>query len=184
MKERAGRILFCFLLLLAGIVWCPRSSAAPWVVQPGEENVTLINDRSLTWPISSALSPRLVAGDFNGDGHEDLAIEMVLPSPERVGVDLFLGPFGKEAFFSSRSDMQVDFSRDASHVDLPRLLMADINKDGKDDLILGRAMASSSRGQIDILFGRSIPEENVPLDAKAPDLRILGKPGTDRKSVV
>lgn len=165
--------MFGFLFVI-GSTFFTHSGAALTVIGSGEENVTLLNDQypAALWGYKS---PTVSAGDFNGDGYADVfvLIESSLNGIKPV-VEMFLGPFESPSKFSTKSAMTISgLSSEGFTGSLSQGLLADLNVDGKDDLILRRSAHS-----LDILFGHGSPFDNIDLDQETPDIRILGKPNS------
>ena len=121
------------------------------------------------WAVSSA-------GDFNGDGINDLLIGATNPGDNRNGID---GEsyviFGKEGGFSSTIDLSDIGLNDGLKIisdDLNNLGYSvsdagDINKDGIDDLIIGAPYADpngNNSGSSYVIYGRRIDTENPITD--------------------
>jgi Domain of unknown function (DUF4114)/FG-GAP repeat len=115
------------------------------------------------------------AGDFNGDGINDLLIGATNPSDNENGID---GEsyviFGKRGF-SSTIDLSNIGLNDGLKIisDYPNNLgysvsdAGDINQDGKDDLIIGAPYADTNgnnSGSSYVIYGRRIDTENPITD--------------------
>ncbi|MFD8339674.1 FG-GAP and VCBS repeat-containing protein [Streptomyces solisilvae] len=88
----------------------------------------------------------IAGGDFNGDGHADLADVVTTgegPDDEKTGVRVRLGPFTRDG-----KDAGSSFS-DTGRFDAPTSLTAgDITGDGKDDLVSTHAFEEMSQSSL------------------------------------
>ncbi|MBI0382040.1 VCBS repeat-containing protein, partial [Streptomyces albiflaviniger] len=104
----------------------------------------------------------ITGGDFNGDGHADLADVVTTgegPDDEKTGVRVRLGPFTRDG-----KDAGGSFS-DTGRFDAPTSLTAgDITGDGKDDLVSTHAFEEMSQSS---LFFKG---DDKGLSQKAADL--------------
>ncbi|MBL1111377.1 FG-GAP repeat protein [Streptomyces sp. 110] len=104
----------------------------------------------------------IAGGDFNGDGHADLADVVTTgegPDDEKTGVRVRLGPFTRDG-----KDAGSSFS-DTGRFDAPTSLTAgDITGDGKDDLVSTHAFEEMSQSS---LFFKG---DDKGLSQKAADL--------------
>jgi len=115
------------------------------------------------------------AGDFNGDGINDLLIGATNPSDNENGID---GEsyviFGKRGFSSTidlsnigLNDGLKIISDDPNNLGYSVSDAGDINKDGIDDLIIGAPYADpngNSSGSSYVIYGRRIDTENPITD--------------------
>ncbi len=127
-------------------------------------------DSSLSPPVifQSEQSVRTVAaGDFDGDGHRDLAIASNGPDKKRLA---FLKGNGDGTFESPR------FSGYAHHIS--HLAAADFNGDGRDELVLAGLAANSARSRLARLeFNNEVQKLRVTTSRPVPgfvqDIAIL-----------
>jgi hypothetical protein len=123
---------------------------------------------AIIWGVSSGdvWGEELFGGDFNGDGYGDVligaltsdglegfnsgALALILGSPALPGARIELAgpPAGTTIFYGRRNSIAGDTA-----------MLIDINRDGKDDLIIGSPqgapMSRVNAGIVDIFFGTS-----------------------------
>ncbi len=100
----------------------------------------------------SLFGSSLSGGDFNGDGHADLAVG----APGNSSVRLFMGGVGLAAFGASVNFSGLPDTRFGHSVSLD----GDLNGDGLDDLTVGAPLANASAGASYSFFGRSSPVDD------------------------
>ncbi|MBK8576168.1 MAG: FG-GAP repeat protein [Elusimicrobia bacterium] len=166
----ANRFVFFALLF-----W-PVSGMAVIYIQPNEANGTLFNDSFRNEAVASR-GEALSVGDFNGDGRDDVAILMEVSSTRR-SIELFFGPYEKEAGFLTIPHCTLFLEGSGRDLDLPSKKMADLNGDGRDDLAVYRNDADTPIPQIQIVFGEEKPSAIKNLDPGDSAFKILGLPGT------
>ena len=118
----------------------------------------------------------MTVGDFNGDGLDDVAIVMEVSSTTR-SIELFLAPFEKENTFTAKSTMTIHSEDPDRLLRLPSIKMADLNKDGREDLALSLLDGSSGREIIGVYFGLMDPPPMINLDLDMADITLLGPVG-------
>jgi hypothetical protein len=135
---------------------------------PGQGGFTYFagkGDGTFQTPVTNLLpdSPAgLAAGDFNGDGKLDLAILFSLENGSSTdSVTLYLGD-GDGSF---RTGATYAIGPNASW-----LVVGDVNKDGKPDLVIANSGSSSELGNITVLLGNGdgtfkVVPNKVPLNA-------------------
>lgn len=131
----------------AGIVLLGRGSALGLDIGLlGASGVSLINRRVDARTFGAALTPSgrfgatLVAGDFNGDGHRDLAIG----APGQNQVFVMLSPSGPHVTLSGTGGFG------------SALAAADFDGDGRDDLAVGAPTALRNGGQGNVAAGQVV----------------------------
>ena len=115
-----------------------------------------------------------VLGDFNGDGRVDLAIGAgegtlwnLLGSRGRTYVFLGKGTWPRSLEVEAESDFRVDGVRPNVYAQQIFFLFADLNGDGRDDLVLAasRGPAKEDAGEVNIFFGGGNRKGPFPLTA-------------------
>ncbi|MBK8869964.1 MAG: FG-GAP repeat protein [Elusimicrobia bacterium] len=109
-------------------------------------------------------------GDFDGDGHRDLAISLD-PGTNRAEIHIVRGPLPHLSRLETVISMTI-FSRFTNHY-YAIVSVGDVNGDGKDDLLIGNNVLSEP-GSVDIVFGRENLSGTLDLDLSAADLTIWG----------
>jgi hypothetical protein len=122
------------------------------------------------------LTPLAIA-DVNGDGANDLVfIEEKAGIP--AGVSILLGPFSEGQVIdlgSQRPDITITTA--AAQPLSATALVADMNGDGIDDLVIGRPSAGrhgAGSGEVDIILGSRALKPGAQLSLDLPDAVILG----------
>jgi hypothetical protein len=154
-KVRKAKRRAVFLLLAAS------ASAGTIIPLPGGEDVVLIDDQFVR--TQTYLPPVFATGDFNGDGHDDLAVG--LSGVQTGEVDVFLGGPG----FSSGRFSERSILRAICPGMVTSLVMADVNADGRKDLGVGTERA----GEAHVMFGFAGPGREVDLRVSTADIKIL-----------
>jgi hypothetical protein len=142
--------------------------------QPNDGNVRLDNDIHRSTDVIGIMS--LASGDFDGDGLDDVALCMKPYAGHRT-IEIFLAPFEANAIFSAKKSLSIRYAISGSLFDLwegPSLALADLNRDGKADLVIGRQNHDSGLAQVDIVIGRENPTGEIDLDQTVPNGRIYG----------
>ncbi|MBP9127899.1 MAG: FG-GAP repeat protein, partial [Elusimicrobia bacterium] len=146
------------ILQVVALVFCPILSAAPLIFQPNDGNVRLLNDVRRSTAIVNG-NTTLTTGDFDGDGLDDVAV-CARPYGGVRTVDLFLAPFEPDGFYSTKKTMEIRYALSGDLTTLfvpPSLAMADLNDDGKADLIVGRQDFTTGLAEVAIVFGKKNP---------------------------
>jgi hypothetical protein len=152
-------------LILGAILLASRTPcrAVDTVLESGDRDVTIRLDRtSIGLPARLAL--RLGAGDFNGDGRDDLAVA------SRNDAASFLdlipgGDWPRDGLLTERSSLC--FHLPLGSVDAPLPFFADVNGDGRDDLLV-----QASTGAVSLYWGRADVSGVIDAIGAPPDLRI------------
>ncbi|MBL0059679.1 MAG: FG-GAP repeat protein [Elusimicrobia bacterium] len=154
------------------MIFFPLSARAIVNVQSGEENVDIFNDR---FPTSAYWTPAvLAAGDFNGDGRDDVAVSLPRTNYQHE-ISLFFGGSSGKTLFSADEDLRILANYYIFNSD--SLGFADLDGDGKKELVIGNSQnATSDRGEIHIIRGSMAPPSVMDLNTTPGDLVILGKP--------
>ncbi|MBK8575941.1 MAG: VCBS repeat-containing protein [Elusimicrobia bacterium] len=135
----------------------------------------IVNDRFATWMISALGYTNIVDGDFDGDGHMDLAIVAKSATDGHTEVNLFLGQHSNPpSSFSTNAHLRV-FVNSSFHVPIE---MVDVNLDHKEDLVLGDWEKHGDKGQVSIILGEKGVTRTVDMTNTLPDVQIIGEPGS------
>jgi hypothetical protein len=143
-----------------------------------EESIPVPEAVNSLAPAASAvfLTPLAIA-DVNGDGANDLIfIEDKAGIP--AAVSILLGPFSQGEVIdlgSRRPDITITTS--APQPLSATAVVADVNGDGVDDLLIGRPGAGrhgAGSGELDIILGSQALRPGVQLSLDSPDAVILG----------
>ena len=177
----------------------PTAGATPSGSPPAniQRVIDLANDKPLSviWGIDAGDFrndlPQLVSGDFNGDGKDDLLMGARFADGPQNGredsgeayvvfgaqdlpasIDLAGGDH-VTTVFGAAAGQQLGFSAAA----------ADLNDDGKDDIILGSPFAlhpkqGAPAGIVDVIFGRSDFPKTIDLANTKADLSLWGPGGS------
>jgi hypothetical protein len=163
------------ILQFVAFVFCPFLNAAPLIFQPNDGNVRLFNDIRRSTALVTGYTT-LTTGDFDGDGLDDVAV-CARPYGGYRTVDLFLAPFDPDGSYSTKKSMEIRYALSGDVTTLfvpPSLAMADLNDDGKADLIVGRQDFTTGLAEVAILFGKKNPTGVIDLDGPGADGRIIG----------
>ncbi|MBK8576159.1 MAG: FG-GAP repeat protein [Elusimicrobia bacterium] len=164
-----------FLDVILGILIFSVPAGAIVEIRSGEENAVLFNDRFPTSP--HIWSPIVLgAGDFNGDGRDDVAVD--LPRSDNGEISLFFSGNPGKTLFSTDENLRVLTNR--AVFDAHSLAFADLDGDGKKELVIGISQrdVSNNRGEIHIIRGSTAPLSVINLITGRGDLLILGKPSS------
>ena len=153
----------------------PLPCRALMTFQPNDGNVRLVNDIHRSTDVLYGFMA-LTTGDFDGDGLDDVAICMKPYAGHRT-IEVFLAPFEAHSIFSAKKSLSIRYAISGGMFDLkgpPSLALADLDHDGKADLIIGRQDHDSGVAQVDIVIGREKPTGEINLDQTVPNGRIYG----------
>ncbi|MBK8576167.1 MAG: VCBS repeat-containing protein [Elusimicrobia bacterium] len=171
--HRATQYFFWCLLVL--LIPLGGSGWALMTFQPNDGNVRLLNDVRRSTALVTGYTT-LTTGDFDGDGLDDVAV-----CAKRYGgvrtVDLFLAPFDPDGSYSTKKTMEIRYALSGDSHTLfvnPSLDMADLDGDGKADLIVGRQDFTTGLAEVAIVFGKKNPTGVIDLDGPGADGRIIG----------
>jgi hypothetical protein len=162
-----------FFLVLALLT--PLPGRAVMTFQPNDGNVRLDNDIHRSTDVVYGFMS-LATGDFDGDGLDDVALCMKPYAGNRT-IEVFLAPFEADAVFSAKKSLSIRYAISEGMFDVkgaPSLALADLNHDGKADLIIGRQDHDSGLAQVDMVMGRENPSGEIDLDQNVPNGRIYG----------
>jgi hypothetical protein len=127
-------------------------------------DVTIVNDGPVAALYGAA------AGDFDGDGRDELAV--LTNDTTHLAVALFPGGERSDRWLLSAA-RRIRLTPPAVKFNPPRnpvVTFADWNGDGRDDLFI----AVPERREVDVLWGRSEPFHVLDITSVAPDRRITG----------
>jgi len=148
----------------------------------GPANVEITGAAAGDWSGSS-----LTSGDFNGDGHVDLAIlspgAAPLGGPRRGIVDLLWGPFADGTILNLASSPGTRIFGTLIPPDLfNRLSAGDLNGDGFADMIWGQPSGETfwGDGKVYVVLGRPVFPDTMDLALGVPGLiTVTGGLATD-----
>ena len=166
-----ARWVFSFLWV------CPIFGRAFTTIHPEEASATIYNDSFQKETVFSK-GQSMTVGDFNGDGKEDVAVLMEVSSAVR-SVEIFFGPFPSRDRYSTLPHETLSLEGPGLSIGLPSERMADLNKDGRDDLAVYRYDSVSKISRVQIVFGEPTPAGSSVAKSldQAGGLTILGPPG-------
>ena len=117
----------------------------------------------------------VIIGDLDGNGTDDLVIRVPGANSNRGGVYIF---YSLSSVNNSILEATAVIEGEEPNGGLGRFLwMADLNGDGKEDLIIGVPRANHNKGKIFIFYGRDMWGRIFPSFA---DVTIEGKNEGDR----
>ena len=122
------------------------------------------------------------AGDFNGDGYDDIIIGAYWADPNGRGSGSSYIVFGKESGFSRTIELSELDGRDGFRIDGANAgdqsgrsvsSAGDVNNDGYDDIIIGGYGAGGHTGYSYVIYGYATPANRAPVFENEPtDLSI------------
>jgi len=102
----------------------------------------------------------ITAGDFNGDGNNDIAVGIPTANSNRGEIYLFYNAYmpGDISIYSAKLTIRGEIENE----EIGKFIWAgDLDGDGKDDLIIGSPIAESNKGVVYIFYG-----ENLDVDKR------------------
>jgi hypothetical protein len=125
-------------------------------------------------------APPLAAGDLNADGVADLAVSVVLSSAtDSTGVAIIPGPLapgGTTTMIADDSTVTLLAAKGAGDGFGRALVIADLNNDGMNDLLVGANNAAGSRGETYLYFGVSVATSVRPSTPRFLTARVFPNP--------
>ena len=137
-----------------------------------------------------SLTPTFAAGDFDGDGVDDLALigDDFWYSGGRGAVYLLQGPLPNTPgqvrdLATTPADLTINAPGGTGYYFGSAATMADLNGDGADDLVVGSPMLAtpSSRGSVAVLYGRAIAAPPAVWDLAADPADVVIQTGADSR---
>lgn len=134
---------------------------------------------------SDRLGTDVVVGDFNGDGRGDIAAAAVLRQTFTGGVFLWFGPFAKGRVINLRStkpDRTIVGGAERSYFGTA-LLAADVDRDGRADLLVGAWAPApvdgpADGGAVHVFRGQTLQAAARDLTPSDADFSIVGPAGS------